>query len=66
MKFVKGRRVDAPDGGLRQALAKRLRTAQKIRDWVRVADYLEYEVDPLLADWTSRIAKVRKTCSQAV
>ncbi len=29
--------------------------AQKVRDWVRVADYLEYEIDPILADWNRRI-----------
>jgi hypothetical protein len=29
--------------------------AQSGRDWVRVADYLEYEMAPLVADWSRRI-----------
>lgn len=33
--------------------------AQQTRDWVRVADYLEYEMEPILADWGRRIDGVR-------
>lgn len=34
--------------------------AQETRDWVRVADYLEYEMEPILADWARRIDGVRR------
>ena len=40
--------------------------AQQIRDWVRVADYLEYEVEPILADWGRRIDGVRRQCGEAL
>jgi len=33
--------------------------AQGVHDWVRVADYLEYELDPILADWERRMDAVR-------
>ncbi len=36
--------------------------AQSTRDWVRVADYLEYEMEPILADWARRIDGVRSGC----
>lgn len=39
--------------------------AQETRDWVRVADYLEYEVEPILADWGRRIDGVRRELGEA-
>ncbi len=35
--------------------------AQKLRDWVRVADYLEYEIDPIMGDWRRRLHGVQRS-----
>jgi len=39
--------------------------AQQVRDWVRVADCLEYEVEPILADWGRAIDGVRRELGAA-
>lgn len=37
--------------------------AQEERDWIRVADYLEYELAPLFEGWGRRIRETREQCA---
>lgn len=56
----------APLGGLEQALLPWLEAlvpAQEERDWVRVADYLEHEIAPLLDGWRAKLVAVRRLCA---